>query len=164
MKTSRGNAAAATWMFREDKSRQRRGCDVDIPWRRVAAAPPWRRVAATPPRRRGSSVETGARLRYGRWRILDAWRVPSRVWEALPDSGGKAAVEAALVRLNRVLLTGVSELNEDDKADFVAHCMEKSHWAKKIARKAPARDPFAGEPASGSAQNHHSREMDVSSA
>ena len=37
----------------EDESWRRRGCDVDIPWRRVAATPvdvdvPWRRVAATP--------------------------------------------------------------------------------------------------------------------
>ena len=29
--TGRGGAAAATWMFREDKSRQRRGRDVDVP-------------------------------------------------------------------------------------------------------------------------------------
>ena len=45
----------AAWAFRGDESRRRRGCDVDIPWRRVAAAP-------RP--RRGSSAETGARLRY----------------------------------------------------------------------------------------------------
>ena len=31
----RGDAAAATWIFRGDGSRRRRGCDVDIPWRRV---------------------------------------------------------------------------------------------------------------------------------
>ena len=31
-----GDAAAATWIFRGDESRPRRGCDVDIPWRRVA--------------------------------------------------------------------------------------------------------------------------------
>ena len=36
-----------------DRSRRRRGRDVDIPWRRVAAAP-----------RRGNFVETGGRLRY----------------------------------------------------------------------------------------------------
>ena len=29
--TSRGDAAAATWIFREDESRRRRGRDVDIP-------------------------------------------------------------------------------------------------------------------------------------
>ena len=31
--TSRGDAAAATWIFRGDESRRRRGCDVEIPWR-----------------------------------------------------------------------------------------------------------------------------------
>ena len=47
--TNRGDAAAATWIFRGDGSRRRRGGDVDLPWRRIAA---------TPRRRRGSSVET----------------------------------------------------------------------------------------------------------
>ena len=41
---------AATWIFRGDESRRRRGCNADTPWRRVT---------------RGHSVETGARLRYG---------------------------------------------------------------------------------------------------
>ena len=59
VETSRGDAAAATWMFRGsesrrrifggDESRRRRRRDVDSPWRRVAAAP-------RP--RRGCSVET----------------------------------------------------------------------------------------------------------
>ena len=57
--THRGDAAAATWIFRGDESRRRRGCDVDLPWRRAAAATwifcgdeswPWPR--------RGYSVET----------------------------------------------------------------------------------------------------------
>ena len=30
-KRSRGGAAAAAWIFREEKSRRRRGCHVDIP-------------------------------------------------------------------------------------------------------------------------------------
>ena len=37
--TGRGTAAAATWTFRGGESRRRRGCHVDIPWRRVAATP-----------------------------------------------------------------------------------------------------------------------------
>ena len=52
METGRGDAAAATWIFRGYESRRR---DVDIP--RV-------RVAATPRPLRGNSVETAARLRY----------------------------------------------------------------------------------------------------
>ena len=34
--TTRGGAAAATWIFRGDKSRRGRGRDMDIPWGRVA--------------------------------------------------------------------------------------------------------------------------------
>ena len=37
-RTGRGGAAAARWIFRGDKSRRRRGCDVDIPWRVAAAS------------------------------------------------------------------------------------------------------------------------------
>ena len=37
VETSRGDAAATTWIFRGDESRRRRGHDVDIPRRRVAA-------------------------------------------------------------------------------------------------------------------------------
>ena len=47
--TSRGDAAAATRIFRRDASRRRRGRDADIPQRRVAA---------TPRPRRGYFVET----------------------------------------------------------------------------------------------------------
>ena len=52
---NRGDAAAATWIFPGDESRRRRGRDVDIPRRRVAATP-WPI--------RGWSAETGVRLRY----------------------------------------------------------------------------------------------------
>ena len=48
-KMGRGDAAAATWIFSGDESRRRRGRDVDIQRRRVAA---------TPRPRRGYSVET----------------------------------------------------------------------------------------------------------
>ena len=33
---NRGDAAAATLIFRGDAPQRRRGCDVDIPWRRDA--------------------------------------------------------------------------------------------------------------------------------
>ena len=49
---NRGDAAAATWIVPGDQLWRRRGCDVDIPWRQVAA---------TPRLRHGSSVETGTR-------------------------------------------------------------------------------------------------------
>ena len=50
--TSRGAAAAATWKFRGDASRRRRG-PAAATWINR-----WRRVAATPRPRRGNSVET----------------------------------------------------------------------------------------------------------
>ena len=74
MATSRGNAAAATRIFRGGGSRRRRGRDVDIPWRRFAATRrrrgrdadrrrrgcdakiSQRRVAETPRPRRGDSL------------------------------------------------------------------------------------------------------------
>ena len=62
METGRGDAAAATWIFRGDGSRRRRGRDADIPWRRESrrrrgwdADIPRRRVATTPRPRRGYS-------------------------------------------------------------------------------------------------------------
>ena len=42
-RTNRGDAAVATWIFRGDDSRRRRGCDLDIPRRRFAATPRLRR-------------------------------------------------------------------------------------------------------------------------
>ena len=38
---NRGDAAAATLIGYGDESRRRRGCDVDSPWDRVAAAATW---------------------------------------------------------------------------------------------------------------------------
>ena len=58
---NRGDAAAATRIFRGDETRRRHGCDVDIPRRRVAAAAAtwiFRRVAATPRLRLGYSAAT----------------------------------------------------------------------------------------------------------
>ena len=57
VEASRGDAAAVTWTVRGDESRRRRGCDVDGPWRRVAA---------TPRLRRGDSVSAALRSRRGR--------------------------------------------------------------------------------------------------
>ena len=71
---TRGDAAAAAWIFRGDESSRlprgysvetsRRGCRVDIPWRRVAAAATWisgysvwRRIVA------GRDVDVRPRLR-----------------------------------------------------------------------------------------------------
>ncbi|KAH8076371.1 hypothetical protein JL721_369 [Aureococcus anophagefferens] len=98
------------------------------------------------------NMEAGA---YGRWNILAAWRVPSRVWEGLPDPASPlttpALVEAALLRLNEVLLCGVGELSDEDRAAFVAHCMDKGHWAKLTKRRAPPAAAPAGAAAAAAA-------------
>ena len=47
VEAGRGAAAAATWIFRGGGSRRRRGCDVDTPWRRIAAAATELREAKT---------------------------------------------------------------------------------------------------------------------
>ena len=98
------------------------------------------------------NMEAGA---YGRWNILAAWRVPSRVWEGLPDPASPlttpALVEAALLQLNEVLLCGVGELSDEDRAAFVAHCMDKGHWAKLTKRRAPPPAAPAGAAAAAAA-------------
>ena len=55
-RTGRGDAAAATWKFRGDESRRRRGCDADILRRRVAATP-WLRRGNSAETRRGDAVD-----------------------------------------------------------------------------------------------------------
>ena len=52
-------------------------------------------------------------------------------------------MEDALGGMNRVLLCGMEELNEADLNEFVAYCMDKSHWARKQTRKPKPVDPFA---------------------
>ena len=67
---SRGDATAATWIFREDESRRRRGCDADIPWgsrrrRGCDADIPWAsRRRRDPPPRKASAEERVVDRRY----------------------------------------------------------------------------------------------------
>ena len=77
----RGGAAAATWLFRGDKSRQRRGCHADASRpRRGNAAAATRivrgRVAATPQRPRGSTADGSRRRRGGGRGYSAGGRVP----------------------------------------------------------------------------------------
>ena len=53
--TNRGDAAAATWTFREVAATGR-GRDVDIPWRRIAATPRLRRGDSAESRRRAAAA------------------------------------------------------------------------------------------------------------
>ena len=97
--TSRGHAAAAPWRFRGDESRRRRGRDVDLPWRRVAATPrgyaaeasrkaaaadiPWR-----PATRRGRGPGSGTRRARHRRGPGSGARLPAA---AAPDPAKKNA-------------------------------------------------------------------------
>ena len=88
-----GDDAAATWTFRVDESR-RRGCDVDIPRRRVAA---------TTRLRRGNLVETGGRLRYHDGAIAPLERSSTRHYERLLCLAGSSDGRVATVCAGEVI-------------------------------------------------------------
>ena len=74
---------------------------------------------------------------YGRWHHLPCWRVPYRVWAGLtePDDAKQTLFE--LLRLDEVLLTGLTALSKEDQTAFCAHVKEKTHWACKTKRSKP---------------------------
>jgi NAD-dependent DNA ligase len=75
---------------------------------------------------------------HGRWVHLNCWRVPSKVWLGVPDPkecDDPKMFEQALLAMNEVLLSGVSELSPENKQAFVEYVMDKEHWAKLIKRK-----------------------------
>lgn len=75
---------------------------------------------------------------YGRWNHLECWRVPYRVWSGLSRPDDAKTVLRDLIGMDEVLLTGVSDLDREDRKAFVEHVMDKSHWAKHIRRKRKA--------------------------
>lgn len=83
---------------------------------------------------------------YGRWNHLKCWRVPSKIWLGLTDPDDPEQVEKALLSMNEVLLSGFSELSEEQRNAVVAHVMEKdeegkyANWAKLIKRKKTKRN------------------------
>jgi hypothetical protein len=73
-----------------------------------------------------------------RWVHLDCWRVPSKVWLGVPDPeecDDPKMFEHALLSMNEVLLSGVSELSPENKKGFIEHVMDKKNWAKLVKRK-----------------------------
>ncbi|UPR03332.1 J domain-containing protein [Chloropicon primus] len=94
---------------------------------------------------------------YGRWCHLECWRVPKRIWLAMPSEGHpdeyKAEVyEMRLIALNEVLFEGMQELSAEHRAKLVRHVMDRGNWAqyKKPAflkQRSPSKAP-AGESAS----------------
>mmetsp|Transcript_54799 Transcript_54799/g.88800 ORF Transcript_54799/g.88800 Transcript_54799/m.88800 type:complete len:446 (-) Transcript_54799:432-1769(-) len=85
----------------------------------------------------GSIEETSGQ--YGRWMHVECWRVPEKVWKGLPDPDScKDAFlfEAALLGMNQVLFSGLSEIPTDKRYDLVQHVMCKDNWASYHKRKA----------------------------
>lgn len=81
--------------------------------------------------------ESGA---YGYWVHLGCWRVPSKVWLGLPSPKlchDTAEFEAALLKMNQVLLCGFSELSANERAAVVAYVMNEDNWARMTNRKQP---------------------------
>ena len=72
---------------------------------------------------------------------LNCWRVPEKVHLGLPDPDectDPATFEAALMGMNEVLLSGLSELSADKKNELVRFAMVKNNWAghsKQVSQK-----------------------------
>jgi hypothetical protein len=80
---------------------------------------------------------------YTRWVHLKCWRVPSKVWLGVPnpeECDDPKMFEQALLSMNEVLLSGVSELTPESKQLFVEHVMDKVNWAKLVKRKPKNKD------------------------
>ena len=116
--------------------------------------------------------ETGA---YGRWSCLNHWRVPNRVQmrlKGLSSPKRRKSVERALLSMNEVLLCGLDELDEAERALVVAHVMNEHNWAaprkrrkrrrrkRKRSWKADLSDEVA---ASGAQPKHEPMALDWSS-
>jgi len=41
--------------------------------------------------------------------------------------------ERALIGMNTVLLVGLEDMGDADRAQFVQHCMDKSNWARCVS-------------------------------
>ena len=82
---------------------------------------------------------------YARWVHLECWRVPAKVHQGLPHPSQEPNIKAfidALLSMDEVLLTGMSELSEEHQVEVAIHCMNTAHWArisaKRVGTEAPA--------------------------
>ena len=74
---------------------------------------------------------------YTNWNHLQCWRVPSKVWLAFNEPLTSQGVRQALAEMNEVLMSGFSDLSEENKVIVVEYCMDKSNWARKTSSRKP---------------------------
>jgi hypothetical protein len=68
---------------------------------------------------------------------LNCWRVPSAVWQGLPDStytNDPNEFKIALYNMNEVIICGLNELSENEQDILIGYIMIKSNYAK-LTRK-----------------------------
>jgi hypothetical protein len=85
-------------------------------------------------------LESGA---YGRWFHLECWRVPSLIWLGLPDpeaADDPVAFHEAVMSMQQITMCGFDQLAQEDQETFVAHLMDKTHWAKANKLSLPAHE------------------------
>lgn len=90
----------------------------------------------------GFMLDSGS---YGLWTSLEHWRVPSKIWLGLPDPAKQRdskRFERALLHMNEVTLSGMSELAAAPRKKVAKYVMDKTHWtfggAADKVRKKPA--------------------------
>jgi len=83
--------------------------------------------------------------------------ISGQIWLGLadPKACSESQTLAALISMNEVVFTGVSELGDDDKALLVAHVRNPDNHAKKASAKAKAEpaktpDPVESKPGTSS--------------
>lgn len=79
---------------------------------------------------------------YGGWRHIRCWRVPSKLWEGLPDPNTISDAStiddkfhAALLTMSDCVLSGYEELPISDQRQFIQHLRDKSNWAALRKKK-----------------------------
>eukprot|EP00752_Nemacystus_decipiens_P004579 g4179.t1 len=84
---------------------------------------------------------------YARWVHLECWRVPSRIWQGLPQDDADRSIArcvAALSGMNEVNLTGFNDLSPHDQRRVAAHAMQRGNWARLQGRRAPLVSDLGG--------------------
>eukprot|EP00038_Savillea_parva_P024827 m.45183 g.45183 ORF g.45183 m.45183 type:complete len:515 (+) comp6619_c0_seq2:54-1598(+) len=102
---------------------------------------------------------------YTRWVHIDCWRVPARIWQALPDpitTPDPEAFETALMAMDELVISGLSELSHDHLMEVVYHTMDTTAWAALRKTPAPTTSTDANAASSGASRQHHAGHDDDS--